>query len=333
MNVTGRTVSRWETGVNLPDLSLLVELADYYDADIREIIDGERKSGNKGSEKKEDLMKVSDYVEADKIRTVRKTKRRFGVFTVVMIFFVVICAFVLNFLFGNPVSRTMAMRNAQTILNIRFGSGKYQVSSADYWIEDSDYFVRCEMPGSPDSAFSMNFGMFGNYRYDDYENVVEHKGGVIKRMNREYSNIVRVALEKLYGENESIDGYGRILTENEESRDAAEDKPQLNYLSVDQIEPDQVFDFEEIGKKYGEVVIMREDTDLSAGRIASLLLELKSHLDQQGVRFQAISVSLSDRSSADGSGEGYPIASVWDFPCDMIYEDGLVKRVADAMQE
>ena len=29
--VSVRTVSRWETGSNMPDLSILVELADYYD--------------------------------------------------------------------------------------------------------------------------------------------------------------------------------------------------------------------------------------------------------------------------------------------------------------
>ena len=43
MNVSRRTVSRWETGSNLPDLSILVELADLYDVDLREIFDGERK--------------------------------------------------------------------------------------------------------------------------------------------------------------------------------------------------------------------------------------------------------------------------------------------------
>ena len=41
LNVSDRTVSRWETGTNLPDLSVLVELADFYDVDIREIIDGD----------------------------------------------------------------------------------------------------------------------------------------------------------------------------------------------------------------------------------------------------------------------------------------------------
>ena len=43
-NVASRTVSRWENGNNMPDLSILVELADFYDVDICEIIDGERKS-------------------------------------------------------------------------------------------------------------------------------------------------------------------------------------------------------------------------------------------------------------------------------------------------
>ena len=44
LNVSGRSVSRWETGNNMPDISLLVEIADFYDVDVREIIEGERKS-------------------------------------------------------------------------------------------------------------------------------------------------------------------------------------------------------------------------------------------------------------------------------------------------
>ena len=37
-NVSARTVSRWETGSNMPDISILVEIADYYDLDVREIL-------------------------------------------------------------------------------------------------------------------------------------------------------------------------------------------------------------------------------------------------------------------------------------------------------
>ena len=43
-NVSSRTVSRWETGRNMPDISLLTEIADFYDVDVREIIEGERKA-------------------------------------------------------------------------------------------------------------------------------------------------------------------------------------------------------------------------------------------------------------------------------------------------
>lgn len=67
LNVSDRTVSRWETGTNLPDLSILVELADFYDIDICEIIDGERKSENMNVEMKDTLMKAAQYATEDNI--------------------------------------------------------------------------------------------------------------------------------------------------------------------------------------------------------------------------------------------------------------------------
>ena len=74
--VSGRTVSRWETGSNMPDLSVLVELADYYDIDIREIIDGERKSENMDKEK-ETLKKVAEYADAEKAKLKKKVSNIF----------------------------------------------------------------------------------------------------------------------------------------------------------------------------------------------------------------------------------------------------------------
>jgi len=59
--VSTRTVSRWETGSNMPDLAMLIELADFYNVDIREIIDGERKSETMDNETKDTLKKVAEY--------------------------------------------------------------------------------------------------------------------------------------------------------------------------------------------------------------------------------------------------------------------------------
>ena len=65
---SSRTVSRWETGKTMPDLNSLIELADFYDVDIREIIDGERKEKNMEKETKETLQKVAEYAEEENKR-------------------------------------------------------------------------------------------------------------------------------------------------------------------------------------------------------------------------------------------------------------------------
>lgn len=70
--VSSRSVSRWENGNTMPELNILVELADYYEVDIREIIDGERKSKLTNTEEKVTLQKVADYAETEKKLTVKR---------------------------------------------------------------------------------------------------------------------------------------------------------------------------------------------------------------------------------------------------------------------
>lgn len=72
MGVSNRAVSRWETGRNMPDLSLLVEIADYYDVDIRELIDGERKSEKMDKDVKETALKAADYSNEERKRLMKK---------------------------------------------------------------------------------------------------------------------------------------------------------------------------------------------------------------------------------------------------------------------
>ncbi len=75
LGVTARTVSRWETGSNLPDLSLLIEIADLYRVDIREIIDGERKDDTMDQETKDTLKKAAEYTDAEKERLKKEEER------------------------------------------------------------------------------------------------------------------------------------------------------------------------------------------------------------------------------------------------------------------
>ena len=59
--VSSRSISRWENGNTMPDISIIIELSDFYDVDIREIIHGERKSENMDKELKDTLVTVADY--------------------------------------------------------------------------------------------------------------------------------------------------------------------------------------------------------------------------------------------------------------------------------
>ena len=67
-NVSSRTVSRWENGNNMPDLDILIEISDYYRVDLREILNGERKSEDMNKEMKETVLQAVDYanMEAEK---------------------------------------------------------------------------------------------------------------------------------------------------------------------------------------------------------------------------------------------------------------------------
>ncbi len=68
LGVTGRSVSRWENASSLPELSLLMELADFYGVELREILDGERMQKNMDKKIEETARKVADYSDWEKDR-------------------------------------------------------------------------------------------------------------------------------------------------------------------------------------------------------------------------------------------------------------------------
>lgn len=61
LRVTNRTISRWETGANLPDIDILIELSDFYEIDIKELLNGQRRSLKAEQEELELALMVSEY--------------------------------------------------------------------------------------------------------------------------------------------------------------------------------------------------------------------------------------------------------------------------------
>ncbi len=70
--VARRTVSRWETGSNMPDLDILIDLSDFYAVDLREILSGERKGERMNKEMKETVLQVADYSHEEKESLLRR---------------------------------------------------------------------------------------------------------------------------------------------------------------------------------------------------------------------------------------------------------------------
>lgn len=96
--VSSRSVSRWENGNTMPDLGILVELADYYDIDLRELVNGERKSENMNNEIKDVLKSAASYAELEKKQVVRRK---------CIVTFVGTLCFVLCVLIGTTVLPTL----------------------------------------------------------------------------------------------------------------------------------------------------------------------------------------------------------------------------------
>ncbi|MED9965220.1 MAG: DUF6773 family protein [Blautia sp.] len=78
LNVSGRTISRWETGTNMPDLSVLIQIAEFYEVEVKEILDGERKGEIMDKELKETLSKVADYNTLEKEKVLKIGNTAFG---------------------------------------------------------------------------------------------------------------------------------------------------------------------------------------------------------------------------------------------------------------
>ncbi len=88
--VSGRTVSRWETGMNMPDLSILIQLAEFYAVDLKEILDGERKSEDMDKELKETLTKVADYSKLEKEKAAKTGNIAFGLSFAICVIMIVV---------------------------------------------------------------------------------------------------------------------------------------------------------------------------------------------------------------------------------------------------
>lgn len=70
MNTSRRTISRWETGSNMPDLDMIPEIAEFFGISISELFDGKRKDIVM-NEVKETVLKAAEYTNEQQKKTAK----------------------------------------------------------------------------------------------------------------------------------------------------------------------------------------------------------------------------------------------------------------------
>lgn len=58
LHLSDRTISKWERGIGIPDISLLKDISKIFNIDIENILNGEKEENNKGG----NMRKISFYV-------------------------------------------------------------------------------------------------------------------------------------------------------------------------------------------------------------------------------------------------------------------------------
>ena len=117
-NLSRRTVSRWENGNNMPDLDMLLALADFYVVDIREIMDGERKSGTMNKEQQEMFAKLADY---SKCKEQLLLKKVIAIAIIGMVAWAVSFAFLLKFM--NSATGAGLLLIFEAVMLLLYGAG------------------------------------------------------------------------------------------------------------------------------------------------------------------------------------------------------------------
>lgn len=72
LGVTSKSISRWENGITMPDISMLTFLAKYLNCDIQELLNGRRRTKEELIDLKDTIDKLIEYENIKEIKNNQK---------------------------------------------------------------------------------------------------------------------------------------------------------------------------------------------------------------------------------------------------------------------
>lgn len=250
----------------------------------------------------------------------------------IMSIFLGICGTVAVFLpFGNPISKLLVTKNAEIYLEENYQGKDYYIDEVNYDFKTGNYYVLIESESSADSSFTVYAGTNGKISYDTYESAVVNKWNTAGRINDEYRAAVdKVLTSSEFPYNQHI-GFGDI--EFCESDRPADSSVPDYAISVTELELDGVYDILDMGRKAGHLTVYIYDNDVSAERLAEILLGIRSIMDKSEVGFYAVDCVLEYPRPEDDGPWREGRVEVMSFRYSDIYEEGITERVKESNEK
>lgn len=110
IGVNGKTISKWERGVNAPDISVLNKLSEILDVNVSELLDGCKIDDKQKTEEHNPVKSIEYYTKRTKIKYIK---------VCCYVFFITIALFAILFTVNNY--------NKSRIYSIKSGSKNYYV--------------------------------------------------------------------------------------------------------------------------------------------------------------------------------------------------------------
>ena len=235
-----------------------------------------------------------------------------------------LCATV-NTLVGNPFSRMLAEKAAENYLAGKFPEGGYEV--ADVWFDAKrgHYGIVVQKNGSQDIRFTVDTDSKGNFHHDTYDNVLTG-WNTANRLEDEYRLLAEPVLKRLNLTFGRVQGSGSLEFELHPWQNDPYDHQY--FLNGEPLIPDGKYDIYAEGAKNGSLRVSVEDETVSPEKAAEILLELRRLMDEAGVAFHHVDMTLGyprPEDPMENRKEG--CIQVEGFLYEEIYEEGLAERI------
>ena len=234
-----------------------------------------------------------------------------------------VCVFA-NALVGTPISKWVATNTAEKHLEDKYSEKNFEIERVTFSFKDGYYHAFIQSPSSIDSNFTILIDMWGNLKFDYYEDRVLTGWNTADRIGRDYREKVDAVLDSQAFPYVEHIGYGDI----EFIPRKYKDEPSVPAYAIitDDLTLDAFYDIGELGAEAGTLTIYLDDETVSYERAAEIILDIRKIFDKAGVKFYALDFVLEypkkeDSTKKDGRVE------VMDFLYTDIYEDGMVERV------